>query len=434
MTMHCTHSSGRSLWRPLPILLAAVCAAAALLLGGSTGARASTPAAGWVEHNLPSGIWLTDCAVTDATHAWAVRSDGAILDSANGGATWKALGSAGSYLYAVAFGAPGQGWAVGGGGIFAIKNGSTLVQQTNPTPRDSLLDVTALDAQHAWIVGGAGCILVTANGGKLWSQQSSPTGEPLEGVAFADLKHGWAVGWSGTILATSDGGTTWTPQSSPTTEDINRIACSGTQHAWAVGNQGAILATTNGGATWKIQPHPGNGSLTDVACTDSAHVWAVGLGIILASANGGATWFTQYSGTGSASYVMGVAFANATHGLAVDQAGSVRTTATGGWLVTSRPITKALRPVTVKQGHKATLRYKVIDPSPPNVATVTITVKTKAGKAVKTWKLGLRPANVALSCKYKISLKKGAYRWYVYATDAAGNKQSKVGWSKLKVT
>jgi hypothetical protein len=171
-----------------------------------------------------------------------------------------------------------------------------------------------------------------------------------------------------------------------------------------------------------------------VTCIDSKHVWAVSLGTILASVNGGATWFTQFSGPGNTSYGMGIAFANATHGLVVGQVGTVRTTATGGWVVTRKPVTKALASVTVKQGAKATLHYKIIDASPPDAATVTITVKTKAGKAVKSWQLGLQAANKALSYKCTVSFAPGTYKWYVYATDAAGNAQTKVGSSTLKVT
>ena len=48
----------------------------------------------------------------------------------------------------------------------------------------------------------------------------------------------------------------------------------------------------------------------------------------------------------------------------------------------------------------------------------------------------LAPAGLrskALACRIKVTLARGVYKWRVYAIDAAGNPQSKVGVSTLTV-
>ncbi len=41
--------------------------------------------------------------------------------------------------------------------------------------------------------------------------------------------------------------------------------------------------------------------------------------------------------------------------------------------------------------------------------------------------------NAPLTAKFRCTLAKGTYRYYVYATDASGNAQSKIGSARLTV-
>ena len=92
---------------------------------------------------------------------------------------------------------------------------------------------------------------------------------------------------------------------------------------------------------------------------------------------------------------------------------------------TRKPTTKAPDASSVVRYRTAKLWYKVVDP-PPNggTATVTIKIKNSAGKVVKT--LGPykgKAVNRLLSATFTCRLAKGSYRFYVSATDAAGNAQ-----------
>ena len=99
-----------------------------------------------------------------------------------------------------------------------------------------------------------------------------------------------------------------------------------------------------------------------------------------------------------------------------------------------RPRTKALSRATVRRGRYVRLRYRVVDAMPGSgVVKVKIRIKSATGKTLKTLKCGTKPVNRALTYRFKCRLKKGGYRFFVYATDLAGNAQSRIGRSKLRV-
>lgn len=100
---------------------------------------------------------------------------------------------------------------------------------------------------------------------------------------------------------------------------------------------------------------------------------------------------------------------------------------------TVKPTTTAYAAAVVK-GRVATLRYKVNDAQPTKgTATAFIKIKTLSGKAVKTINAGTKAVNIVRSVQFRCLLTKGTYKFYVYATDASGNTQAKVGYSKLIV-
>jgi hypothetical protein len=88
----------------------------------------------------------------------------------------------------------------------------------------------------------------------------------------------------------------------------------------------------------------------------------------------------------------------------------------------------------VRKGQVATLRYQVNDPSPSSgTATVVVVIRTKAGKVVKTLRLGTARVNTPQTLRYKVKLKTGSYVFTVTATDAAGNASTVNGSNKLVV-
>ena len=103
---------------------------------------------------------------------------------------------------------------------------------------------------------------------------------------------------------------------------------------------------------------------------------------------------------------------------------------------THKPSTRAPYAASVVRYRSATLRYKVLDPAPNGgTATVTIKIRNRGGTVVKT--LGPiqgQDHRHAVHRQFTCKLKRGIYRFSVYATDTAGNAQNlPAGSNKLVV-
>jgi hypothetical protein len=106
----------------------------------------------------------------------------------------------------------------------------------------------------------------------------------------------------------------------------------------------------------------------------------------------------------------------------------------GGTVDTVAPTTLAPSAVKVVKGKKATLKYQVNDAAPSQgTASAVITIKNKAGKVVKTIKPGAKAVNVLQTATFTCKLAKGTYKFYVTATDGAGNVAAKAAVNKLTV-
>jgi len=95
-----------------------------------------------------------------------------------------------------------------------------------------------------------------------------------------------------------------------------------------------------------------------------------------------------------------------------------------------RPVTSA-RAAIVRRGSRVTLRYRVADLTPR--ANVRLVVKSTAGAPRKTLRPGWRGTNAPRSASWRCTLARGTYRFFVYATDQAGNRQKVAGSARLIV-
>ena len=106
----------------------------------------------------------------------------------------------------------------------------------------------------------------------------------------------------------------------------------------------------------------------------------------------------------------------------------------GGTLDIVAPTTVAPSASKVIKGRMATLKYQVNDAAPNlGTATAIIKVKNRAGKVVKTTKPGVKAVNLLQKATFTCKLAKGTYKFYVTATDAAGNVTAKAAVNKLTV-
>ena len=120
---------------------------------------------------------------------------------------------------------------------------------------------------------------------------------------------------------------------------------------------------------------------------------------------------------------------------AVDNAGNVAPArAFHVRIDTRRPVAKALWAGRAVSGQPAALLCAVSDPRPGSpTATVTITVRTASGRTVKSLRFARRPVGQKLTCRFRCTLAAGHYRFFVSATDAAGNRAAVAAANSLTV-
>lgn len=171
--------------RKAKIMAAFALATAALLAGSACASKRPglpEPRLSWIVQASGTKASLRGLSVIDDRTAWASGSNGTVLRTLDGGATWT---------------------------ILSVPGAATT----------DFRDVEAFGPDEAVVMGidRPAAIFRTADGGKTWTRtfaDDSP-GIFLDGLAFFDKKRGLAVGdpMDGrfVLISTTDGGITWEP-------------------------------------------------------------------------------------------------------------------------------------------------------------------------------------------------------------------------------
>lgn len=235
--------------------------------------------------------------------------------------------------------------AIIGGLLYAglFVKAEAVVQRVEPSAierRDRFYGISVAAPEVVWAAGSAGKIVRSEDGGKSWIRQVSNTEVNLQGIASWDAQNAVVVGNGGVILFTRDGGAHWEPASVPATDNPNklvRVRIFG-ETAWAVGEFHALLRSDDRGATWqRVLPEE------DRAWNDVTFVgqrgWLVGeFGSLMKSEDGGANWSPVAATEGEEGpSLMGIAFRDDDHGVAVGLSGTVLATSDGGTSWTRMP-------------------------------------------------------------------------------------------------
>ncbi|MCC7019757.1 MAG: hypothetical protein IT332_08380 [Ardenticatenales bacterium] len=208
-------------------------------------------------------------------------------------------------------------------------------------PNDQTLRaITAVDHDHAWLVGGDGdkdCVIGrTTDGGAHWQGIFCDDGRRPESIDFADVNNGWIVGRAGQILRTTDGGRSWSAQRGGTGAAILNVFALDAQTAFAVTRDSEILVTTDGGAKWTRRTSGGDEGLFDSFWFDAQTGIAAGsAGLIMKSTDAGRKWRRIHTGSDQRFYA--VTFTDARRGYTLGN--DVRVTDDGGetWRLQVRP-------------------------------------------------------------------------------------------------
>jgi photosystem II stability/assembly factor-like uncharacterized protein len=146
-------------------------------------------------------------------------------------------------------------------------------------------------------VGDSGCILRSTDGGHIWGNILTGITEGLSTVSFFDSTHGIIIGSNGAVLQTADAGLTWTKRSIGPGYNLSSAAVTPNGSGIAVG--GNCFRSSDYGSTWaEVTSAVTHQSLNDIAYADAQHGIAVGNhGTVLITKDGGEHWVPQFQGT-----------------------------------------------------------------------------------------------------------------------------------------
>lgn len=262
--------------------------------------------------------WLHSLFFIDQNKGWAVGSKGTVLQTLDGGNTWKPRGTPTSdVIRDIFFVDENNGWLVCEVNVYQLKTKDEprayLMKTTDGGENWRRIEIKGFDVDailvravfarngRGWTFGEAGSIYTTQDSGDTWVKLRSPTRHLLLGGIFIDDDRGWIVGAGATIIQTSDGGETWYQSTLPQVEKSVRFTAASfidNRKGWAVGSGGSVYRTSNGGRTWQRQVSTVEVDLFDVKFVDALEGWAVGAeGTIIHTNDGGEHWTTERSGT-----------------------------------------------------------------------------------------------------------------------------------------
>ena len=273
-----------------------------VIVSGDSGAT-------WTSAPTAGAQALRGVTFVNATTAVAVGANGTLFRSTTAGDSWSTMMSGtNAELRAVAFADGTTGIAVGEGGTIIRSIDGGVRWQRVAVATDALLR-TVVFASRAIVIaaGDNGVVLQSRDGGATWHARTSGTRAALRAASFLDEKTGVAVGgddrrWraAAVILRTADGGATWSNIDVP--EPIRLYGVTTTLSNGggfiAVGDSGLVLHSKNAGRTWsreKVSAPPV--WLSSVASPGGQLLTAVGArGIVMRSEDGGGTWTSQRRG------------------------------------------------------------------------------------------------------------------------------------------
>ncbi len=259
-----------------------------------------------------------------------IGGNGLILRSADGGQSWTVTynsGNTADSLTDVAF-------ANASLGLVVIDGGNTLLRTTDGGNNWSTVAAPAYayrvafaDASHAVIVSGMGHTYYSTDGGQTWvagDHLAYSGAEALNWVTFADANTGYVVGSRGQVFRTMDAGLSWALMAGGSDLQDHYEAAVVSPAVALIGNLDTSLRSSDGGYSWATV----GGPCHSVVFADDNVAMCSNLSMLSRSDDAGVSWSDVYDQ--STTYSRKLAFASATTGVAVGDAGEILRTTDGG--------------------------------------------------------------------------------------------------------
>jgi hypothetical protein len=333
-----------ALWAGIAVVLVAV-GSSTLSSGSLLQAEAAARRCSWQidPHRFRAALY--GLTAVSRRNVWAVgyTEAGEALALHWVGAGWKRVGVGSNRLgrlFAVAFSAANDGWAVGDGlgeppdaiNHWDGRRWIVIPSADVPEPRVVLWDVAALSRNDAWTVGltapaaagGPGRALVEHWDGARWAVALTPdVGQSqLHAVVPISRDDVWAVGnrLAKTLIEHWDGNR-WKviPNPAAPLGYLADIAAISPRDIWVVGDNGSdrqnarpLLEHWDGAKWHRIAPPVRRGSLASVAALSTRDLWVSGGSVphgVIVERRVGTTWRTAQPPRFSTQYVLRIAAA-----------------------------------------------------------------------------------------------------------------------------
>jgi photosystem II stability/assembly factor-like uncharacterized protein len=292
----------------------------------------------WQPTNAPVASSRTDDIwFLDRVRGWAVNSNGQIVHTTDGFATYiEQFHDEDLYLRCVGFADASRGWVgtltPGRQLLETVDGGATWTEVTGlpPLAPPAVCGLSVVDASVVYASGTnypnrPARMMRTLDGGATWEAWSMDVHATLlVDTYFTDADHGWVVGGKAdapnptrrdvraVVLRTQDGGRTWVDTAAPLAAELPlgewgwKIHFIDDRTGYIVlesFTRAAILKTTDGGASWTrldVVDQQGNVNLEGVGFVDENTGWVGGWGVPVvgdpqagfssSTVDGGKTW------------------------------------------------------------------------------------------------------------------------------------------------
>ena len=172
----------------------------------------------WTRQQLLNGVTPFDlysvAFTSDDAVGWIAGDGGSMYKSTDQGKTWTLQPTKlAAALMKVAVVDPQKACAVGEHGAVVCTADAGATWSAQKFEDMLFFDITFIDANTGWAVGEFQTVLNTTDGGKTWAVkyggQRILTADPYFAVAFDKTNNGLVLGLNGVDLTTTDGGKTW---------------------------------------------------------------------------------------------------------------------------------------------------------------------------------------------------------------------------------